>query len=394
MSTKWLWCNTTRVCFGQNAVREHMKDFVAPKTRVLCTFGGGSIEKNGSKSDVQAALDELECEVKWAGGIQPNPEFDTVMEIVKIAKEYKPDLLMAVGGGSVADATKFIGLAAMLEDGKDPWNIIVKKEFPEKSLPVATVMTLPATGSEWNCGFVISRHSEKIKLAIMNPMCYPKFSLLDPRYTMTLPVRQLKNGVFDALVHCIDRYVTPQIVPMFDNMWMSVMKELLTIGRDVVKPNSSIELHERLIIAALFAINGIFSLEKELDRGVHVIGHMLTVKYGVDHAASLSMVIKPFLENQIPKKLEIMAKSGEFLFDAKGTDEEKAHAFVDGIYQFAKDIGMPVKVHEWELGATIGENDLEELVQMVMHTTGGKPFGYQNSMLNEDDTRSILQQSL
>ncbi|OHS99734.1 alcohol dehydrogenase, iron-containing family protein [Tritrichomonas foetus] len=394
MSTQWVWNNTTQVCFGENAVKEHMKTFVQPRTRVLCTFGGGSINANGCRADVQAALDELGCEVKWEGGICPNPQYDRLYEIIQSAKEYRPDLLISVGGGSICDATKFISLAVKLEEGQDPWNIVIKKQFPASSMPFGAVMTLPATGSEWNCGFVISRASEKLKLAVSSPLCYPKWSLLDPRYTMSLPVRQLRNGVYDALIHCIDRFITPQIVPMFDNFWMSVMKELIEIGPDVIKPDSPIELRERLIVAALFAINGIFSLEKELDRGVHIIGHMLTVKYGIDHAASLSIVIKPFLENQISKKVTEMAKTAEFVFGVReGTEEDKARIFIDRFVQFTKDLGMPMKVSDWE-GAVIGENDVEELVKLVMNTTGGLSFGFRNSMITEDDTRSIFKQSV
>lgn len=395
MTKRWVWNNTTQVCFGQNVVKEYMKTFVEPRTRVICTFGGGSIDKNGCRKDVEEALQELQCEVKWEGGICPNPQYDRLVEITAVIKEYKPDILISVGGGSVCDATKFLALAAKLDNDADSWDdIIIKHKFPSSAIPIGAVMTLPATGSEWNCGFVISRKSENMKLAAVTPLCYPRWSLLDPRYTMTLPVRQLKNGVYDSLIHCIDRYVTPQIVPMFDNFWMSVVKELIEIGPDVIKEGSSMELHERLIVAALFAINGIFSLEKENDRGIHIIGHMLTVKYGIDHAATLSIVVKPFLENQINKKMTEMAKTAEFVFGkTDGTEEEKARYFIERITQFTKDLGMPMKVSDWE-GAVIGENDVDELVQMVMKTTGGKPFGYHNEMVTEEDTRSILLQSV
>ena len=177
---------------------------------------------------------------------------------------------------------------------------------------------------------------------------------------------------------------------MFDNFWLGVVKELLTIGPQLLQPDASVELHERLMVAALFAINGIFSLEKTLDRGIHIIGHMLTAKYEIDHAATLSIVCRPFLENQLPHKKEIMARSGEFLFGATGSDDEKARAFIDGIDKFTHDMQMPVKVSEWE-GATIAQGDVEELVRMVMKTTHEKPFGY-GGLVTEDDTRAILTQ--
>ena len=389
--TKWFWANTTQVFFGKDAVKEHLHKFVQPNSKIICTFGSGSIDKNGSRADVQAVLDDLKCDVTWEGGICPNPEYDRLLEIVSVVRAKNPDLLIAVGGGSVCDATKFICAAARLDPSDDPWDkILGSNAIPENTLPFGAVMTLPATGSEWNPGFVISRRSTHEKLCAGNPKTYPVFSLLDPAYTMTLPLRQLKNGVYDALIHCIDRYITPQIVPMFDNFWLGVVKELLTIGPQLLQPDASVELHERLMVAALFAINGIFSLEKTLDRGIHIIGHMLTAKYEIDHAATLSIVCRPFLENQLPHKKEIMARSGEFLFGATGSDDEKARAFIDGIDKFTHDMQMPVKVSEWE-GATIAQGDVEELVRMVMKTTHEKPFGY-GGLVTEDDTRAILTQ--
>ena len=387
--TKWFWANTTQVFFGKDAVKEHLHKFVTAGAKVICTFGGGSIDKNGCRADVQSVLDELKCEVIWEGGICPNPEYDRLMEIVAVVRAKNPDLILSVGGGSVCDATKFICAAAALDPSDDAWDkILGHNSFPEKPFPFGAVMTLPATGSEWNPGFVISRRSTQEKLAAGCPRTYPVFSLLDPAYTMSLPLRQIKNGVYDALIHCIDRYVTPQVVPMFDNFWLSVVQELLTIGPQLLKPDASIELHERLMCAALFAINGIFSLEKTLDRGIHIIGHMLTAKYGIDHAATLSMVCEPFLENQLPHKTALMARSGEVLFNATGTDEEKARAFIKGIAEFTKTMQMPTKVSDWE-GATVSDGDVEQLVRMVMKTTHEKPFGY-NGCCTEADTRAIL----
>ncbi|KAH0794107.1 alcohol dehydrogenase, iron-containing family protein [Histomonas meleagridis] len=388
MSQHWLWNNTTQVAFGTGCVKEYMPKFVKSNSKILCTFGGGSIDHNGARKDVTEALAELKCEVRWEGGIPPNPEYDRLVEIVKVVKEFKPDLILAVGGGSVLDGTKFISLASKLDDKEDPWGILMGSVKPTEAYPVASVMTIPATGSEWNSGFVVSRRSIHAKAAGFSQMTYPKFSLLDPQYTMTLPVRQLRNGVYDAACHIIDQLMTPAENPLMDHFLMSVLKELVDIGADVVKENSSIELHERLIIAASFALNNILVLGKEQCWAIHMIGHQLTVEYGIDHGATLAIVTPFLLENQFEQRKSIMAKTGEFVFGCQGTEEEKARGCIAGIRKFIKDIGQATKVTDWE-GAKIKDGDLDKVTKMVMASVGGKPFGFRGS-IGEKETKEIL----
>ncbi|KAH0785823.1 alcohol dehydrogenase, iron-containing family protein [Histomonas meleagridis] len=388
MSQHWLWNNTTQVAFGTGCVKEHMPKFVKPNSKILCTFGGGSIDHNGARKDVTEALAELKCEVRWEGGIPPNPEYDRLVEIAKVAREFKPDLILAVGGGSVLDGTKFLSIAAKLDEKEDPWKIITGEIKPTEAYPVASVMTIPATGSEWNNGFVVSRRSINAKFGRSFDFVYPKFSLLDPLYTMTLPVRQLRNGVFDATCHIIDQLITPAENPLMDHFLMSVFKELVGIGPEVVKENSSIELHERLIIAASFALNYVLALGKETCWAIHQIGHQLTVEYGIDHGATLSIVTPFLLENQFEPRKAILAKTGEFVFGCKGTEEEKARGCIAGIRKFIKDIGQAEKVSDWE-GAEVKEGDVEKVTKMVMDSQGGKPFGFRGS-IDEKATREIL----
>ena len=371
---QWLWTNTTQVGFGENAVRDHLPKFVKPKSKVLCTFGGGSIDKNGARKDVQEALDKLQCQVRWEGGIPPNPEYERLIEIVKVVKEYQPDLVLAVGGGSVLDGTKFICIAANQPEGTDLWETVcVKQNAKNEMIPLGAIMTLPATGSEWNSCFVVSRRSINWKVGILSYTAYPKFSLLDPRYTMTLPVRQLRNGLFDAFCHCIDTFLTPMEYPMFDNFWMSVCKELVEIGKPLVQPNSSIELHGRLIVAASFALNYILSLGQEQCWGIHMIGQMLTAKYGVDHGASLAMTMPTFLESQFEARKHKYAKVAEFVFGVhKGTIDEKAHALIQHIRQWIQEIGIPDKLSKWE-GVKFSKTDADELTKMCLQQSGNVP---------------------
>lgn len=388
---KWLWQNTTQVGFGENAVQEHLDKFVANRSRVLCTFGGGSIDKNGARDDVTKALSKLECEVRWEGGLTANPEYKRCMEVVKSVREFQPDIVIAVGGGSVIDGTKFICCAAKIGENEDAWDtIMIHKNMPSNPYKFGTVLTIPATGSEWNNGFVISRNDIKWKIAAF--AAYPYFSLLDPRYTLTLPVRQLRNGVFDAFTHCIDQFLMPPEVPMFDHFWMSILKELVDIGTAVIQPNASIELHERLIMACSFALNQIFTLPKPTYWEIHFIGHILTARYDIDHAATLSMVMVPFLESQLESRKEIYAHTAEFVFGVTtGSTEDKARSLITHIKQFINDLGMPTKVSQWE-GVTIHPGDVDSVTDDLMQqATGGKPFGYQNCCTRELN-HSILAQ--
>jgi alcohol dehydrogenase YqhD (iron-dependent ADH family) len=261
--------------------------------------------------------------------------------------------------------------------------------FPDSSVPVGCVLTLPATGSEWNSNFVISRRSINAKLSSGNALTFPVFSLLDPTYTLTLPPRQLSNGVFDAIIHCIDQFLTGQEVPLMDLYWMSTIKELVTIGPEVVKEGSPIELRERLMVAASFALNVVFTLGKEECWAIHEIGHQLTAKYGIDHGATLAIVGPPLLLRLIEPRKSLMAKSAEFVFGVRtGTEDEKARAFVEKLKEFIVRIGQPLKVSDWK-GATIRPGDVEEVTRWVMNAEGNAPFGW-HGLATEDIVRSVL----
>ena len=390
---KWMWNNTTQVVFGEGCVKEHIKDFIQPKWKVLCTFGGGSIDKNGARKDVQEALDELQCEVRWEGGIPPNPEYERLVEILKVAREFKPDILLAVGGGSIIDGTKFIRAAMGIPEDIDPWELTNHRLNPQPTVKLGTVLTIPATGSEWNFGAVVSKRATKEKKSVMYPINYPLFSLLDPRYTMTLPLRQIRNGLYDAMCHCIDQVITPASVPMMDNFFFSVMRELVDIGEKLIKPDASIELHARLIQAASFALNFIFTLGKDTCWGIHTIGHQLTAMYEIDHGATLAIVTPHFLKTFVKEREFTMARAAERVFKIhEGSDAEKAKKFIEKISEWIIKIGQPTKVSEWK-GAEIKPGDVEKVTKMVMESTGNAPFGYHGSV-TEPIVKAILEKSI
>ena len=208
--------NPVRIVFGEGQIAT-LADLVPDNARVLITYGGGSVKKNGTLDEVRAALAGKQREVFEFGGIEPNPEFTTLMKAVDMVHANNIDFLLAVGGGSVLDGTKFIALTATLEDDNDhekAWQSLLQRTSDiNTALPLGTVLTIPATGSEMNSGGVVNHSERHAKLAFGNPAAFPQFSILDPAKTLTLPERQVMNGIADAFVHVMEQYLTYLSMP-------------------------------------------------------------------------------------------------------------------------------------------------------------------------------------
>jgi alcohol dehydrogenase YqhD (iron-dependent ADH family) len=206
---------------------------------------------------------------------------------------------------------------------------------------------------------------------------------------MTLPQRQIANGVFDGITHCIDQFMTGEENPLMDRYWLTTMKEFITIGPEVVKPDSSIELRGRLAVACSFALNFLFTLGKAGCWAIHMIGHQITARWGIDHGSSLSIVAPTLLETQLQVRKVLLARSAEFVFGVKtGTVEEKAKAFITKLREFIRVIGTPEKVGDVR-GCVVEAGDVEKVTKMVMESVGNQPYGWKG-LITEDITRSIL----
>ena len=372
---KFFWANTTQVAFGENVVKEYLPKYIKPKSRILITFGGGSIEKNGAKTDVQSVLEKLECIVQWEGGIPANPEFDRLVEIVSVVKHFKPDLILAVGGGSVLDGTKFIALASHLSDDINPWEMMTKAKFPSTFVPFGSIMTIPATGSEWNQGFVISRRSMNAKVSGSRcQISYPVFSLLDPKYTLTLPLRQLKNGLFDSFCHMMEQYLTSEEIPLFDNFWISSIKEVFEITPLILSNNINIQNNERLMMCALFGLNKLFGLGKRQCWAIHIIGHQLTGKYNLDHAITLALVMPRVYKKIINLRTPLLANLSEKIFNVQNNNLlEKAEIAIKKIEEFIELLEMPKYLKDC---VNCNKNDIDELMNLLIMNVGNNSFGF------------------
>ena len=280
--------NPVKIFFGKDQLGK-LSSQIPHKNKILILYGGGSILKNGVYDQVIGALKDFE--VVEFGGIEPNPCYETAMKAVELIREKKVDFLLAVGGGSVIDATKFIASAVLFE-GKDPWDILSKGVPVTRSMPLGVVLTLPATGTEMNKNSVITRKSTQEKLPFSTPFSYPKFSFLLPDAAGSLPQRQVANGVVDAFVHVIEQYLTyPVNAPLQDRFAESILITLIQEGPKVYANPADYDAMSNLMWCATMALNGLIECGVPGDWSVHTIGHELTALHNIDHARTLAIVL-------------------------------------------------------------------------------------------------------
>ncbi len=337
------FCNPTKILFGKGRIQDLAREIPAGQ-RVLFTYGGGSAQANGTLDEVRAAL--AHAQVAEFGGIEPNPSYETLMGAVKLARESGTEFLLAVGGGSVMDGTKFIA-AAVPYPGEDPWDLVVKKAPLKAALPFGTVLTLPATGSEMNSGAVITRKSLGTKLPFGSPLLFPRFSVLDPCKTFTLPPRQIGNGVVDAFVHTLEQYLTyPADAPMQDEFSEGILRTLVRVGPKTLAEPGDYDARAAFVWAATLALNGLIGAGVPQDWATHMIGHELTALHGLDHAQSLAVVLPPMLEERLEAK---RAKLEQYAQRVWGLDS--ASGAIEATRAFFESLGVRTRLKDYGVGA-------------------------------------------
>jgi len=337
------FCNPTKILFGKGRIQDLAREIPAGQ-RVLVTYGGGSAQANGTLDEVRAAL--AHAQVAEFGGIEPNPSYETLMGAVKLARESGTEFLLAVGGGSVMDGTKFIA-AAVPYPGEDPWDLVVKKAPVKAALPFGTVLTLPATGSEMNSGAVITRKSLGTKLPFGSPLLFPRFSVLDPCKTFTLPPRQIGNGVVDAFVHTLEQYLTyPADAPMQDEFSEGILRTLVRVGPKTLAEPGDYDARAAFVWAATLALNGLIGAGVPQDWATHMIGHELTALHGLDHAQSLAVVLPPMLEERLEAK---RAKLEQYAQRVWGLDS--ASGAIEATRAFFESLGVRTRLKDYGVGA-------------------------------------------
>ena len=378
--------NPTKIIFGQGRIKDLATEIPAGQ-RVLITYGGGSVIKNGTLDEVRAALSH--AVVTEFGGIEPNPSLETLMEAVKLARETKTEFILAVGGGSVMDGTKFIA-AAVPYPGEDPWDLVIRKAPVKEALPFGTVLTLPATGSEMNSGAVITRKSIGAKLPFGSPLLFPRFSVLDPTKTYSLPPRQIANGVVDAFIHTMEQYLTyPVDAPMQDRFSESILQTLLEVGPVTLKNPEQYEARAAFVWSATLALNGLIGAGVPQDWATHMIGHELTAKFGLDHAQSLAVVLPAMLTERFESKRAKLVQYAERVWNlTEGSEETRATQAIERTRSFFESLGVKTRLSEYGIGAEAIPGIIEALEAHGMKALG------ENRDVTLDVSRRVLERAL
>ncbi|MBC3870329.1 iron-containing alcohol dehydrogenase [Undibacterium oligocarboniphilum] len=343
--------NPTQILFGQGRIADLNKAIPA-SAKVLLLYGGGSIKTNGVFDEVMTALGSRQ--VTEFTGIEPNPSYETLMKAVALIKESQIDFLLAVGGGSVIDGTKFIAAAALFEGG-DPWAILEKRGTNiTQALPFGTVLTLPATGSEMNSGAVVTRKSINAKLAFSSRHCFPKFSVLDPAKTYTLPVRQIGNGAVDAFVHVMEQYLTyPVNSPVQDRFAEGLLKTLIEEGPKALANPHDYDVRANLMWCATMALNGLIATGVPQDWATHMIGHELTALHGIDHAQTLAIVLPSMLRVRKEAKRAKLLQFAERVWDLReGNDDTRIDTAISKMQDYFEQMGVKTRLRDYGLNSS------------------------------------------
>ncbi len=361
--------NPTRIHFGIGQI-EKITSEIPANARVLVIYGGGSIKTNGVYEQVSSAL----AEYKWFdfSGIEPNPLYDTAMKALDVIKQHKIDYLLAVGGGSVIDATKFIAAAALFNDednSRDPWDILTQQLKIKSALPFGTVLTLPATGSESNSGSVMTRDGNKLFFGSVHT--YPQFSILDPQTTLSLSNRQISNGVIDAFVHTVEQYLTyPVNAKIQDRFAEGILQTLIEEGSRVLNDQNNLEIRANIMWSATMALNGLIGVGVPQDWSTHMIGHELTALHGIDHARTLSIVFPAVMKIKCKQKREKLIQYGQRVWNLCGTDDEIINQAIDKTVEFFQTMQVPTCLSDVGLGASDIDAILAKLKQHKMVALG------------------------
>ncbi|SEN42439.1 iron-containing alcohol dehydrogenase [Lihuaxuella thermophila] len=384
----YVYHNPTKLIFGRGKLEALKTEIPTYGKRVLLVYGGGSIKRNGIYDRTMECLKEIDAEVFELAGVEPNPRLSTVHRGVEICKQKKIDFLLAVGGGSVIDATKAIAVGARSEG--DVWDIISKKAEATDALPLGTVLTLAATGSEMNAGSVITNWETKEKLGWGSPLVYPKFSILDPVHTFTVPRDQTVYGIVDMMSHVLENYFSHSPnVPLLERMSESLLITVMETAPKLLEDLENYEYRETMMLCGTMALNGMLSQGMIGDWGTHRIEHAVSAVYDIPHGGGLAIIfpnwIRYALDVTTPKMKQLAVRV--FGVDPAGkTDRQVAEEGIDRLRQFWSSIGAPSRLADYG----IDDSNLDLMAQKAADTGTVGRF----KPLNLEDIRAILKMSL
>ena len=378
----------TRLIFGKGSI-EKLPEVMRPLgRRVLLAYGGGSIKKIGLYDSVRQLLSGFE--IVELPGIQPNPKYDpSVLEGVRLCKAHEVDVILAVGGGSVLDCSKAIAAGAKYEG--DPWDLITYKVKAQAALPIVDVITLAATGSEYDCGGVISRTETNDKIGYMDPLLFPVCSILDPEYTFSVSARQTAAGCADAMNHTIEQYFAADTTLLNDGFCESMLKSLMVNTRKCLDNPEDYTARAEMMLCCTYGCNGILSLgNSQSGWPCHGIEHALSAYYDITHGEGLAIITPRWMRHILSERtMDRFVKYGVNVFgiDPALPKEQIATRAIDETYAFFESIGIPM--HLREVG--IDESRIDEMARHIAQNEGlDKAY----APLSEADIRQILIDSL
>lgn len=342
--------NPVKIFFGRDQISKIAQE-LKPYSKIMLVYGQGSIKRNGVYDRVMTVLGEKN--IVEFGGVEPNPVYETLMKAVELAKKEQVDFLLAVGGGSVIDGTKFIA-AAVKYKGEDPWEMLSKYAKVEDALPLGSVLTLPATGSEMNGGSVITRKSCNEKLAFGSPLLLPKFSVLEPETMYSLPDIQIANGIVDAFVHITEQYLTYPLAGEVQDEWAaSLLRVLIKNGPAVLQNRNDYDANANLMWAATMALNGLIAKGVAEDWSTHMIGHEITALYNIDHAQTLAIVLPGILRNRKEEKSAKILHFAKYVWGINsGNNDADIEEAILKTEQFFNSVGIKTRLSDYNIPET------------------------------------------
>ena len=377
--------NPTRIVFGKGQLSQLVK-LIPAGSKVLLTYGGGSIKHNGVYQQVVDALEGFD----WQefSGIEPNPSFETLMRAADLVRREKIDFLLPVGGGSVIDGTKFVAAAAVFAG--DAWDILAKGAKVTAAIRLGCVLTLPATGTESNGNSVVTRYETRQKLAFSSPLVFPQFAILDPTVTFSLPPKQVANGVVDAFVHVMEQYMTyPVNAPLQDRFAEGILHTLVEEGPKAISQPDNYDVRANVMWAATMALNGLIGQGVPQDWATHMIGHEITALYGLDHAQTLAIVLPSLLQQQRRQKREKLLQFGRRVWQLQHQDEERLiDETIAHTRAFFEQMGVPTRLADYGIKA-----DAVDKLTAALQANGMVKLG-EHGDITPEVSRQILQRAV
>jgi alcohol dehydrogenase YqhD (iron-dependent ADH family) len=380
--------NPTKLIFGKDTLSQLKKEVPTYGNKVLVVYGGGSIKRNGLYDRVLSSLNEIGAEVHELSGVEPNPRLSTAKKGIDICKSEGIDFLLAVGGGSVIDCTKLIAAGAKY-DG-DAWDLVTRKVVADEALPFGTVLTLAATGSEMNAGSVITNWETKEKYGWGSPVTFPKFSILDPVHTFSVPKDQTIYGMVDMMSHVFEQYFhNVTNTPLQDRLCESTLRTVMEVAPKLVNDLENYELRETILYSGTIALNGMLQMGYHGDWATHNIEHAVSAIYDIPHAGGLAILFPNWMKHTLDTNVSRFKQLAVQVFDVdpKGkTDRDVALEGIEKVRSFWSSIGAPSRLADYEIGD-------EQIDTMADKAMARGEFGNFQS-LNKEDVLAILRASL